>query len=198
MGVTKRDSEEILLVVLCFFFPPLAVYLVGGSLNQILLNVLLWILAFGFPAVIHALILVMHKEKHIKPFQPQEEAFISGRSAYKNLDKKHASRLTNLKTKRALLAEKPDQSLKIDKTGVSVVQTPTTYRAPTEPLPPNPTTSSETSERALIINKTGATVVENQTPKRALTQVLPEPEPEATAAKVTVSLASKYFSLPCN
>ena len=194
MGPTKRDSEEILLVVFCFFFPPLAVYLVGGSLGQILLNILLWILAFGFPAVIHALVLVMHKEKHIKTPKPQDGTDVSEGPAQTRVEKKPASRLTNFKGKKALLADKPEQSLKIDKSGVSVVQTPAYYRAPTEPLPQTPTATSETAGHSQIINKTGATVVENPAPKRALTQLPPEPEPEATAANFTVNLAMKCFS----
>ena len=51
------DTMFLLLLILCFIVPPLAVYLITEDLMQTLLNVLLMLLFF-IPAVIHALIVL--------------------------------------------------------------------------------------------------------------------------------------------
>lgn len=56
---TGRDTDVVLLVVLCFFIPPLAVYLKEGSwTKRCTINLILTILC-GLPGLIHALIVVL-------------------------------------------------------------------------------------------------------------------------------------------
>jgi uncharacterized membrane protein YqaE (UPF0057 family) len=58
-AVKASDTDKVLLIVLCFLLPPLAVYLHQGSWNnKCWLNLLLTILC-GIPGVIHALIVVL-------------------------------------------------------------------------------------------------------------------------------------------
>lgn len=55
---TSQTNMKILLVVLCFFLPPLAVYLKTNVVKTALINLLLSIF-FWIPGVIHALWVVL-------------------------------------------------------------------------------------------------------------------------------------------
>jgi uncharacterized membrane protein YqaE (UPF0057 family) len=50
--------NKLLLVILCFFLPPLAVYLKTGSAKTTLINLILCLL-FWVPGLIHALYVVL-------------------------------------------------------------------------------------------------------------------------------------------
>ena len=55
--IHRSTGRMILLVVLCFFLPPVAVGLEEGCGNQVFLNVVLLILGW-IPAIIHSLFIV--------------------------------------------------------------------------------------------------------------------------------------------
>lgn len=58
-NTSKDDVDKVVLVIICFFIPPLAVYLFEGSwTSRCTLNFILTILC-GLPGVIHALLVVL-------------------------------------------------------------------------------------------------------------------------------------------
>lgn len=61
IGLPASDTDTLLLVILCFLLPPLAVYLKYNEAGKpFIVNVILTLLC-GLPGVIHALIHVLRK-----------------------------------------------------------------------------------------------------------------------------------------
>ncbi|GAA5882922.1 hypothetical protein JCM16303_006650 [Sporobolomyces ruberrimus] len=66
--MSDEEFLEVLVALLCFFFPPLAVFLERGAGGDLLLNILLTILGI-VPGIIHALFVCIKAESHFQRFK---------------------------------------------------------------------------------------------------------------------------------
>lgn len=53
--------DDVVLIIIALFIPPLAVYLKFGCGNQVWLNILLCLISFGIFGIIHAIIIIAKK-----------------------------------------------------------------------------------------------------------------------------------------
>ena len=57
--------SKVVMILLCLFLPPIAVFLLEGVGLQLIINIILLVVSFGVLAIVHAFYLALSKHKAI-------------------------------------------------------------------------------------------------------------------------------------